>query len=436
MATEPFGPISVWFWGNGLNMYRDYDNDGRLVTWEFVDGTSILQKNQTFDLASRIVGITDPSNPAATQAYQYDVLDRLTVAQTGNPVTNTQQLTYDPVGNRLNATLSGNSANLYYSGSNQLQAMIGVVAAGYMNGATALAYTYSNAGRMVSIQSSGTTIANYAVSALGQRVSKTVSGVTTLFVYDEQGHLLGEYDGSGNLIEETVWLEDLPVATLRPTGGSGNPTPINIYYVHADHLGSPRAVTRPSDNAIMWQWDNLDPFGANAANANPSGQGTFTYGLRFPGQYYDAETGTAYNYHRDYDPTVGRYEQSDPIGLWGGVNTYEYVQSNPLHAADPFGLESPPLFGYGPCPYDFVGISDAPGKTLRCFTGSRFLGYANGQGITIEIYMWNGKYISYYPPNGATMLVRIEQGCVQPIVPINQPCNPPVTMNPARQGCG
>ena len=82
--------------------------------------------------------------------------------------------------------------------------------------------------------------------------------------------------------------------------------------MHADHLGSPRAVTRPSDNAIMWRWDNTDPFGANAANENPAGQGTFKYALRFPGQYYDAETGTHYNYFRDYDPTIGRYEESDP----------------------------------------------------------------------------------------------------------------------------
>jgi RHS repeat-associated protein len=207
-----------------------------------------------------------------------------------------------------------------------------------LNGATSLAYTYNNANRLVAIQSNGSPLASYAVSALGQRVSKTVSGVTTPFVYDEQGHLLGEYDASGNLIQETVWLEDLPVATLRPTGAQGNPTPINIYYVHADHLGSPRAVTRPIDNAIMWQWDNLDPFGANAANENPSGQGTFKYGVRFPGQYYDAETGTHYNYYRDYDPTIGRYEQSDPIGLGGGINTYSYVRGSPTTRFDREGL--------------------------------------------------------------------------------------------------
>jgi RHS repeat-associated protein len=338
-ATEPFGPLAVWFWGNGLKMWRDYDNDGRLITWEFRNGTSVLRKDQSFDVASRIIAISDPNNTAASQTYQYDVLDRLIVAQTGSPVAHTQQFTYDAVGNRQNVTLDGSGANLYYNNNgNRLQAFIGTISGSYLNGATALTYTYNNANRLVAIQSSGSPLASYAVSALGQRVSKTVSGVTTLFVYDEQGHLLGEYDGSGNLIQETVWLEDLPVATLRPTGAQGNPTPINVYYVHADHLGSPRAVTRPADNAIMWQWDNLDPFGANAANENPSGQGTFKYGLRFPGQYYDAEVGTNYNYFRDYDATIGRYIESDPVGLRGGLNTYAYVKSSPLNGVDPFGL--------------------------------------------------------------------------------------------------
>ena len=110
--------------------------------------------------------------------------------------------------------------------------------------------------------------------------------------------------------------------------------------MHADHLGSPRAITRPSDDAILWRWDNDEPFGNNAANENPAGLGNFRYDLRFPGQQYDAETGTHYNYFRDYDPGIGRYLQSDPIGLGGGVATFSYSGEDPLRRVDPSGLIS------------------------------------------------------------------------------------------------
>ena len=118
--------------------------------------------------------------------------------------------------------------------------------------------------------SGGAVIATYDVNALGQRVRKTVGGTVTHFVYDEQGRLLGEYDGAGTIIQETVWLDDLPVAILRPVVGQ-TPLVINTFYVHADHLGSPRAVTNRGKNGLRWTWDNVDPFGGNAANPSPTG---------------------------------------------------------------------------------------------------------------------------------------------------------------------
>ncbi len=88
----------------------------------------------------------------------------------------------------------------------------------------------------------------------------------------------------------------------------------------------------------MWQWNNDDPFGNNAPNENPSNLGAFTCNLRLPGQYFDKETNIHYNYFRDYDPAIGRYVQSDPIGLEGGSNTYAYALLNPLSFIDKWGL--------------------------------------------------------------------------------------------------
>jgi RHS repeat-associated protein len=88
---------------------------------------------------------------------------------------------------------------------------------------------------------------------------------------------------------------------------------------------------------LAWRWD-ADPFGTAAPNQNPAGLGTFLYNLRFPGQYYQAETGLNYNYHRDYDPLTGRYVESDPIGLRGGANTYVYVYDTPVRWIDRHGL--------------------------------------------------------------------------------------------------
>jgi RHS repeat-associated protein len=89
---------------------------------------------------------------------------------------------------------------------------------------------------------------------------------------------------------------------------------------------------------------------------NPSGLGAFDLPLRLPGQYFDRETNLHYNYLRDFDPSTGRYVESDPIGLVGGLNTYSYVSANPLRFTDRFGLAAskgnpcgPPKNCYADC---------------------------------------------------------------------------------------
>jgi RHS repeat-associated protein len=91
----------------------------------------------------------------------------------------------------------------------------------------------------------------------------------------------------------------------------------------------------------VWRWDQAEPFGSNPANEDPdSNTVTFDLPLRLPGQRYDAETALHYNYFRDYDPSIGRYGESDPIGLGGGLNTYAYVLGDPLLMIDVKGLMS------------------------------------------------------------------------------------------------
>jgi RHS repeat-associated protein len=103
-----------------------------------------------------------------------------------------------------------------------------------------------------------------------------------------------------------------------------------IYYIHTDHLGTPRLITNQAGQ-VLWRWDNSEPFGDSLPN------GSITFNLRFAGQYFDAETGLHYNYFRDYDPASGRFIESDPIGLLGGINTYLYA-IDPLTQTDPWGL--------------------------------------------------------------------------------------------------
>jgi len=89
----------------------------------------------------------------------------------------------------------------------------------------------------------------------------------------------------------------------------------------------------------VWRWDSQEPFGDNPADENPGGAGTFDLPLRLPGQYYDAESGLYQNNFREYDPSLGRFPESDPIGLAGGsLSPYVYVYDDPLRQADPQGL--------------------------------------------------------------------------------------------------
>ena len=338
---HPFGPPKSWAWGNGTPYRRTIDRDGRITSYPVSATTSW---SLTYDAAGRIAGIAKGSS---TQALAYNVLDRLTASVEG---TANYGYTYDANGNRTASTFgAATSVHTIDTKSNRLTVVSDLdltqrysySAAGNVTSDSLRVYSYDERNRLVRA-ARGAVATTYSYNGIGERVRKAGEQGTVYFVYDEGGRLLGEYSGQSSI--ETIYLGDQPVAVMA--GGA-------LYHVYADHLGTPRGIT-DIENRPRWRWDSTEPFGASFADEDPSGLGAFVYNLRFPGQYYDRETGLHYNYFRDYDPQIGRYIESDPIGMNGGFNLYEYVKSNPITRLDPMGLDSAPAYHYSTDPLDYI----------------------------------------------------------------------------------
>lgn len=158
--------------------------------------------------------------------------------------------------------------------------------------------------------------------------SNALTGHVTHYVYDADGQIVAEMDGAtGNPIREYIWLGGLPVGYVDRLGAGGAS---RLFFIHADHIARPQKITDAS-RAVVWD-GVFAPFGEVHAVT-----GSIVNVLMFPGQVYDPETGLSQNWHRDYDANIGRYMQSDPIGLEGGFNTYAYANANPVTITDPTG---------------------------------------------------------------------------------------------------
>jgi RHS repeat-associated protein len=140
-------------------------------------------------------------------------------------------------------------------------------------------------------------------------------------------------DGAtGDPIREYIWLGALPIGYVDRLGASGAS---RLFFIHADHLARPQKITDGS-RAIVWD-GVFAPFGEIHSIT-----GGIVNVLMFPGQVYDSETGFSQNWHRNYDMSIGRYLESDPIGLAGGINMYAYVGGNPNGYSDPDGKQAVP----------------------------------------------------------------------------------------------
>jgi RHS repeat-associated protein len=345
----PFGPLKHLTYGNGKTLQRHFDLDGRLSR-QTLDGVHDL--SYSYDPVGQITAVVNALDNAYSQTYGYDALGRLTAA-TG-PFS-TLAYGYDATGNRQSESHNGQTTTYHYLPTDQrLQSLSGSVNQSFAYDAIgntvdngAFDFAYGGDGRLRHVTQGGHPVADYHYwhYATGQRTAKIVNGRVTHFDYAPWGPLLSESvgdvidskypytDPSALAYTDYVYLDDLPLAQIDPSGA--------VAYLHPNHLGAPLAATHDS-GGVAWQAD-YEPFG-RVQLINPS----LTLNLRLPGQYFDAETGLHQNWHRDYDPSLGRYLESDPIGLEGGINTYAYVENNPINWIDPTGLQNTHP-GIGPC---------------------------------------------------------------------------------------
>lgn len=356
----PFGPAVETTYGNGLTRVRPRDLDGRLTGSSVLNGASALQNlSFGYDIDSQITQITNGVDSTASQSYGYDAAFRLTdvVSGSGN-----QSFSYDNNGNRTSASGGSFGAGTYTTdtASNRVTLLSG------SSPSRPVEYQYDSVGNLIWTHDHGRYIASYGYNAhqnmtgashfngtttesigygynaFNERVSKSApSHGHYRYVYGPGSRLMSEHRDDNDMWTNYLWFGAELVGFTR---GS------QVLWVHSDQLDRPELVTN-SSKAVVWRAKN------NAFDRQVTLDSIGGLAIGFPGQYYDQETGLWYNVHRYYDARIGKYTQSDPIGLNAGVNTYSYVGGNPISLVDPLGLFDLPRGGEGihQCAVAFLG---------------------------------------------------------------------------------
>ncbi len=346
---EGYLPKKIVYPG-GVNVTNSYDGIGRLLQEAVKDpaGNSLQATHYHYDKVGNVINKT---TSLGAFAYEYDAIYRLTKADQLAPLQN-RIYQYDEVGNRTSTEVAGQSwqynANheLLSYGTTSEQTRFDYDANGStvtktttMDGGSAgnagavtsptstgtETYQYDVANRLREVRRNGDLVASYYYDPFGKRLSKTVNGETTYFLYANEG-LIGEYDGTGALKQSYQYLPDALWGTAQLGMIKGG----EAYFYQHDQIGTPNLLTSKTGQ-VKWK-GTVDAYGQMHTQIS-----TIDSPLRFAGQYFDSETGYHQNYHRDYNPSTGRYLQSDPIGLAGGINIYGYVHQNPIMLTDPTG---------------------------------------------------------------------------------------------------
>ena len=318
----------------GSTREMDYDGLMRLtqLTSTTAGGNVLLDYSYEYDNSGNIMS---KNTEHGEYSYGYDSASRLTGAE--HPILDDESYAYDEVGNRTSA--SNAEGEIAHNANNELERYgeleyeyddNGNMTEVILSGQVVFVYHYNDDNRLVKVEGgNNNTIAEYYYDPFGRRLWKDANQTRTYFFYSDEG-LVAEFDVSGSEVRSYGYQPDSTWST-DPLWMRYN----NAYYFYQnDHLGTPQKLTA-QNGMLVWS-ATYSTFGEASVDIE-----TVKNNLRFPGQYYDAETGLHYNGNRYYDPRVGRYMSVDPIGFVGGDNNlYAYANSNPLNQFDHLGMAS------------------------------------------------------------------------------------------------